>query len=536
MLAEQSEDQMTTTAQAIAPQVIEGESQPSVAIIGAGVGGLTAGIRLAAQGCRVQIFERNAWVGGKLKVIERDGFGFSATPPILTMPDVARELFDIAGSSLDEEIELVPLETLCRYTYSDGIVFDASSDAERMAATIEEFSENDANNFGRFLNYGRRVYDLVAQPFLFSPPGDFPQVGKHLLRHLHRPLDIGCTFAPLSLDRLVRYYFEDAHIQQLFDRYATYNGSSPYRVPAMYAIIPYVEYAFGAWYPRGGMGQLANAMERLAEHAGVVVHTNRPVRRITVDAHQHTTGIELVDGEQVTTDIVISNVDITTTYRHFLKGNTPARRALHRLGGLEPSFSSFILLLETDCTYKQLQQHNVFFSDNYRTEFTDIFTRLVAPRDPTIYVCPLSQLEPTMVAAGHERFFIQVNAPYVSREFSWAAEVDSYKDLVIEKLEAMGMSELRSHIVAEECITPEDIAVQYGEPRGSIHGLSSNGLFAPFQRPQGRATGVGGLYFVGSSVHPGGGLSAGMLSGRIAAQLVLSDTAKVRSHSGNKNA
>ena len=495
-----------------------------IAIIGAGVGGMAAGIRLAAQGHQVQIFERNALVGGKLNLVEDGAWRFDTGPSLLTMPDVARDLFAAAGASLDDMLDLVPLDPICRYFYPDGIIFDASSDEQRMVAAISEFSERDADNFPRFLDYGRRVYEVTAQPFLYSPL-ELGSVSSALARRLGRPQDLGRVLAPVTLDMLVSRYFRDPHMRQIFDRYATYNGSSPFRTPAVYAIIPYVEYGFGAWYPRGGMYRLAEALAELLEKVDVEVHTNAPVRQIRCDATKGATGLELVDGTIITADAVIANVDVATAYRHLIPADFRPRATLDRLNAMEPSLSGFVMLLGTDCRYDQLQHHNIFFAHDYREEFIDIFTRLVAPRDPTIYVCATSRTDATQAPPGGENLFILVNAPYLSDEFSWAAERETYRDLVIDKLEAMGLQGLREHIVFEQLITPDDLAARYGAQRGAIYGFSSNSLFAPFQRPQNRSA-IPGLYFTGGSVHPGGGLPLVMLSGKITAELVTRDFAK----------
>ena len=193
------------------------------------------------------------------------------------------------------------------------------------------------------------------------------------------------------------------------------------------------------------------------------------------------------------------------------------------MAALEPSLSAFVLLLGVNRRYDQLTHHTVFFSANYREEFHDIFNRLVAPRDPTIYVCATTRTDPTQAPPESENLFILVNAPYLSDEFSWAAERESYRALVLEKLEHMGLADLRKHIVFEQMITPEDLALRYGAQRGAIYGFSSNSLFAPFTRPQNRSRDVRGLYFVGGSVHPGGGVPLVMLSGKIVADLVQRD-------------
>lgn len=501
---------------------MSGRTAPEIFIIGAGVGGLAAGIRLAVAGHRVRIYERHSMVGGKLNIYEEGGFRFDTGPSLFTMPQVARDLFQIAGSRLEDELDLLPLDPICRYHYPDGITFDAPADIMHMTMAIEEFNARDAQGFRRFIDYGRRVFDLTAGPFLYNALGNPLQVAGQFLERLGRPGDLARVLAPLSLDGLVRRHFQDPHLRQLFDRYATYNGSSPYRSPAVYSVIPYIEYGFGAWYPRGGMYALARALLRLAERAGVEVQTGCPVEHIWC-RRGHVAGVQLTDGATIPAQVVISNVDIATTYRDLLRPDDRSRRVVQRLARLEPSLSAFVLLLGTARRFDQLAHHNIFFSHDYRAEFADIFEQRIAPRDPTIYVCASSRSDPAQAPPGGENLFVLVNAPALSPSFSWSGERLSYRDQVLARLEGMGLANLREAIVVERLITPEDLQALYGAQQGAIYGFSSNGRFAPFQRPRNRAADLRGLYFVGGSVHPGGGLPLVMLSGKIVAEMVHED-------------
>ncbi len=270
------------------------------------------------------------------------------------------------------------------------------------------------------------------------------------------------------------------------------------------------------------MYRLAEALAEVLDRAGVTVHTGAPVKTIRCDGRR-ATGLELVDGTVIQANVVISNVDIATTMRYLVPPEARAPGTLERLAALEPSLSGFVLLLGVDRRYDHLLHHTVFFSENSREEFHDIFDRLVAPRDPTIYVCATTRTDPTQAPPGCENLFVLVNAPYLSNELNWAAERESYRALILEKLERMGLTDLRQHIVFERIFTPEDMASRYGAQRGAIYGFSSNSLAAPFTRPQNRSRDVRGLYFAGGSVHPGGGVPLVMLSGKIVAELVQHD-------------
>ncbi len=501
---------------------MSGSSKGNVIIIGAGVGGLAAAIRLAVAGARVRVFERNREPGGKLNSINTDGFTFDTGPSLLTMPQVARDLFATAGAQMDDALDLIPLDPICHYVYPDGVIFDAPANLDHMAAALSTFSDHDAAGFRTFIDYGRRVYDLTAGPFLFDALGSPLQIAGQFARRLNRPGDLGRVLAPISLDGLVRRHFADPHVRQLFDRYATYNGSSPYLSPALYAIIPFVEYSFGAWYPRGGMYQIARALVGLAERVGVEILTEAAVESIWCKDGR-AAGVQLIDGTTVASDLVISNVDVATTYHDLLRSADRSQQVVSRIDRLEPSLSGYVLLLGTNRRYDQIQHHNVFFSGDYHAEFAEICSERVAPRDPTIYVCATSRTDPTQAPPGGENLFILVNAPALSPAYDWRAERDRYRDLVLAKLERMGLPDLRQHIVVERIITPDDLRARYGAQRGAIYGFSSNSRFAPFERPQNRARDIRNLYFVGGSTHPGGGLPLVMLSGKIVADLVTRD-------------
>jgi phytoene desaturase len=497
-------------------------SEHEIIIIGAGVGGLAAAIRLAAAGYHVQILEKNSRVGGKLNLIEQDGFSFDAGPSLITMPNVFRQLFAAGGARLEDELELLPLDPICRYWYPDGTRFDASTDLRRMVAEIERLDRRDVAGFLAFLAHARRLYAFAADPFLYHPLAGPLDVGRRLLGGGYAWWDALHVLSPRSLDALVRRYFHSSYLRQLFDRYATYTGSSPYQAPAIYAIIPYVEYTMGAWYPRGGLYTLARALQCVAERCGSTICTGCEVAQIVVKDGR-AWGVTLTDGTALGADAVVVNADVVYTYRSLLA--SACRRAYPdaTLDRLEPSCSGFVLLLGTDRQYPQLEHHNIFFSADYPAEFQDIFARRIAPRDPTIYVCRTTHTDPAQAPPGHDNLFVLVNAPYLSDAFDWERETSAYRDLVLARLEHAGLDNLRRHIVVERMLTPRDLEQRYYANRGSIYGLSANSRFAPLVRPPNRARDIRRLYFVGGSTHPGGGLPLVALSGQIVVDLVMQD-------------
>jgi phytoene desaturase len=516
-----------------------------IIVVGAGIGGLSAAIRLAGQGHRVRVLERQDKVGGKLNRVEMDGFSFDMGPSLITMPYVLKDLFQSAQRRMADYLELVPLEVTCRYFYRDGVMLDAWRDTERLAAEFARLNAGDGIALQRFLVYARRLYQAAADPFLFhslgSPVDVLLTFVRYVLRGHRDPVGVSAdeenntvltrlqavlsALAPTTLDQTVRHFFTDEHLRQLFDRYATYNGSSPYQVASVYSIIPYVEMVDGGWYSCGGTYAVAQALEKLARELGVEISTNCPIRRILVE-RKRARGVVLADGRVVRSDIVVANSDVVTTYRELLSPAVRSSRFVRKLARLEPSCSGFVLMLGVNKEYPQLAHHNIFFSDDYPAEFSDLFVHKRPVQNPTIYICATTRTDPSQAPQGCENLFILVNAPYLTQTSNWQSEAGVYRDRILDLLASykqLDLSDLREHIVCEQMLTPEDFWQRYGANAGSIYGLSSNQRMAPFTRPGNRAKDIRGLYFVGGSTHPGGGVPLVMLSGKIVSELIAQD-------------
>lgn len=516
-----------------------------IIVIGAGIGGLTAAIHLAIQGHRVRILERQSQVGGKLNQITLDGFSFDTGPSLITMPSVLRDLFQVAGRRLEDYLDLVPLDITCRYFYRDGLILNAWRDHSQLAAEFANLSPHDGEALWRFLRDGQTLFEAAASPFLYSSlDGPFAVLRTFISDAFHRHrsslIDHTSTWlarmrtiltvlSSATLDQYIRTIFKDEHLRQLFDRYATYNGSSPYQVAAVYSIIPYIEMATGGWYPRGGIYTLACTLERIAGELGVSIETNCNVRRILVERGR-ANGVVLGDGRVLRSDAVVANSDVVTTYRELLSPAVSKKPYLRCLERLEPSSSGFVLLLGTKKHYPQLAHHNIFFSDDYHNEFEDLFAYRRPLRNPTIYVCATTRTDASQAPMGCENLFVLVNAPYLTAYSDWEHDTAAYRDHILDLLASykqIDLTDLRQSIVCETILTPEDFKRLYGANAGSIYGLSSNTRMAPFTRPSNRAKNIHGLYFVGGSTHPGGGVPLVMLSGKIVANLVKEDISKI---------
>jgi phytoene desaturase len=495
-----------------------------VSIVGAGMGGLAAAIRLAVAGVQVSLFEQGPRVGGKLNRWAASGWTFDTGPSLLTMPWVLRDLFASAGREMDAELPLDPVDPICRYRFADGSHLDVTSDTQRMAANIAALSPRDVPAFFRFLAYTSDLY-AVAGPSFFSGALELSGARGTLADRFpygFRPRDLLKVMSPRTVHGTVSRFFHDPRLRQVFDRYATYNGSSPYRAPAAFCLIPFVEFSTGAWHPRGGMYAIAEALEKLARDLGVLIQTNTPVAQITLRGGA-AVGVQLADGTHVPADAVISNVDALTTYESLLPDGGPAvGRMRSALGALEPSMSGFLLLLGTDRVYDHLPHHTVLFSGDYRAEFGDIVRRRVPPTEPTIYLCRATATDPSTAPAGCDNLFVMVNVPAIDDRTRWSTYWPAYRDHILDTLARRGLDLTRA-IAVESVWTPETLRDRYGAQRGAIYGFASNTARAAFLRPPNRAKEIRGLYLAGGSTHPGGGVPLALLSGKIAAALVLAN-------------
>jgi phytoene desaturase len=471
-----------------------------ILVIGAGLGGLAAAIRLARAGHMVEVWEKNGEPGGKLKELRIDPFRWGMGPSLLTMPHVLRELFAAAGERMEDHLELVRLDSACRYFWTDGTLID------------EDTLFRSQPEVAKFLEYARGIYELSGEAYLNRPPSDFwraftlGNLGK--LRHL------GKVATTRTLAAEVERRISDPHLRQIFLRFATYNGSSPYLTPATFNIIPYVEAEFGAWYVRGGMGKIAEALAALAKRNGVTFHFN------TTATGWNGTEATAQDGTRSRADFLICNADALSAQTGFLSGLFSPRA---REKALRPqlSTSGFILFLGIRGCDPRLGHHNIFFSDDYRREFAEIHGEKINPTEPTIYISVSSRTDPSHAPTDHDNYFILVNAPARDPKQPWTkAEAQGYRDLVLKRLERFGIEGLSGRIVAERIFTPSDFAARDLAHHGALYGWASHSVRASLFRPPLRTPGTRNVFFAGGTTHPGGGIPLVLLSGKMVADLI----------------
>jgi len=484
-----------------------------VIVIGGGVGGLTGAVRLARMGYDVRLFEKNKTLGGKMGRLSMKGYTFDTGPTLITMPQVLEEMFRFAGTTLSAHLGLKPVDPVCRYFFPGDVPFDASASQDIMMDHLRRSFSQDAENYSRFMSYAGRIYRSAVPVFIESPVHEI----RKTLRWKHVPglLRMYQIDPFRTVHQAVSRYFSDHRLVQLFDRYATYNGSDPYRAPATLNVIPYVELGLGGFYIQGGLYRLVETLEKLARISGVRIHTGIRVNRVLHDGGQ-VRGIA-AGGEQYDSKIVLCNADVVVAHQKLIPGFP---RITRRYEGLEPSLSGVIFFWGMRGFTPQLKQHNILFSGDYRTEFRQIFQALTPPDDPTVYISISSRADAAHAPGGCENWFVLVNVPYMQDGGTWhACETDRIRQSVLKKLRDAGM-DIENRIACETVLTPADIADRFESNAGSIYGISSNTRSSAFRRPPNRSRRLRGLYFCGGSTHPGGGVPMCMLSAKISAELI----------------
>lgn len=488
------------------------EHEP-VIVIGAGIGGLSAAIHLAAAGQRVIVLEQNAAVGGKLGEVCREGFRWDTGPSVITMRHVLEDLFAVAGRRLQDYLTLLPLDPLTRYFYPDGVRLDMSRDLPHTLAQVAALNERDVEGYLAFLSYVARLHRITGPVFIYDQPPTWHSLRQVSVRDALRVDGLR------TMHQAICGFVRSPYLRQLLGRFATYVGGSPYSAPATLNVIAHVELNGGVWYPQGGVYAIARALARLAAELRVELQTESPVERVEV-RNGRACGVCLADGRCLAASAVIANLDVATVYERLLPAGVASRPRIARLLAAEPSCSAFIMLWGVRGSHAGLAHHNIFFSSDYRREFDDIFRRGIPPAEPTVYVAITSKTDTEHAPPGHENWFVLVNAPPLGPAWDWQQGAGTCRDVVRARLAAFG---LRPEIVVEQTLTPLDLERLTGARRGALYGMSPNRRWSAFQRPHNRAPDVRGLYFAGGTTHPGGGVPMVALSGRVAAQMVLTD-------------
>lgn len=481
-------------------------------VIGSGIAGLAASIRLANKGFNTHVFEANRYPGGKLTAFNQDHYRFDAGPSLFTLPKLVDELFELCGENPRKHFNYREINTACVYFWNDGTVFSAPANPAAFAQKAADTFHEPKKNIEKYLSRAERLYNVSAPIFLekslHKPKNYFRKEVLAALKHL------GELALTKTMNQVNESFFSEPKLVQLFNRYATYNGSNPYKAPGVLTMIPHLEHGKGTWLPEGGMHEITLQLKALAERQGVKFQFNAPVKRILTEGQQ-AVGIELQSGAEILADKVFCNIDIVPAYRKLLKNHKAPEKTLSQ----ERSGSALIFYWGIKKEFPQLNLHNIFFAGDYKAEFESIFDKKQIHHDPTVYVNITSKYEDKDAPPGCENWFVMVNAPGDYGGYL-PGMIEQAKKAVIKKLNGVLNTDIESLIENESILDPQKIEKQTSSYRGALYGAASNSAAAAFFRHPNFSNRIKGLHFCGGSVHPGGGIPLCLNSAKIAVETV----------------
>jgi phytoene desaturase len=497
--------------------------QVSIAIIGGGLGGLSAACVSAARGHRVTLYDKNAWLGGKAAVLHEDGFRFDMGPTILTVPRVLHRIFGEAGRKLDDYLDLVRLDPQWRCFFADGSRIDLREDVDVMAGEMERFAPGTGagDGYRRFQDLSAHLHDVSNRFFFWKPVEDLfdtidvrANLNPATLRDV-LSLRMGATVAGT-----IRGKVKEERLAQMLDHFVQYVGSSPYGAPAVLCAIAHMQAADGVWYPIGGTRAVADALIRLGRELGVEFRPGSDVVRIMVE-NGAATGLVTATGETNRYDRIVSNMDSVRTYSELVGGEL-GRNAQRRR--YEPACSGVVLYLGLKKRYDHLLHHDFVFSHDPEEEFHHIYGRGEPAPDPTCYIAAPAGTDPSVAPDGGEALYVLVHTPYLRPHHDWRRMFPAYRQAILDKLKrTAGLDDIEERIVFERHLTPNDIHDRYKVLNGAIYGLASHGRFLGAFKPGNRSRQVRNLYLAGGAAHPGPGMPMVMMSGWIAADALDAD-------------
>lgn len=488
------------------------KSMKNIGIVGSGIGGIATAIRLRVQGFKVDIFEANAYPGGKLSEIIDGEFRFDAGPSLFTMPEYVTELFELAGKDPSTYFQYKKLDEICRYFWDDGTHISVPSDLTSFDNLISEKFNEKKGAVVEYLKDSGIKYKTLNGLFLEDSLHKLSTwTSRRALKgylNLHKLGIFG------TLHEHNSKFFKHPKVVQLFDRYATYNGSDPYQTPGTMGIIPHLEYNVGAFFPINGMHSITQSLFNLSKDLGVNYYFNHKVSKIIIEDRK-ATGI-IANGKTFGNyDNVVSNMDITPTYRKLM----PDLAAPNKILNQEKSGSGLIFYWGMSHKFNELGLHNIFFSNNYKEEFKSQFTEKNINNDPTIYINITSKHNKSDAPDGCENWFVLINAPNNEGQ-EWDEIIQRTKLNIIRKLSNILKKDISKFIVSESILDPRTIELKTSSAQGALYGNSSNGKFAAFMRHPNFSKNIDNLYFVGGSVHPGGGIPLALSSAKITVNLM----------------
>lgn len=485
-------------------------------IIGSGFGGLSMAIRLASKGINTTIIEKNDMVGGHAYQFKEKGYTFDMGPSLITAPQIVSSVFEAAGKKLEDYIELIPLDPYYRIYFHDKSYIDYSGNSDSMKAQMAKFNKKDSEKYDDFIEASRKIYEEVIVKGLGAKP--FNSIST-FLKFIPKALKIK---AFNTAYQLASKTFDDFRHKFMFSFHPLFIGGNPFRVPAIYLMISYLEKEGGVWFTTGGMYSLVSAFKKVFEELGGKIITNTPVDKILVEG-QTAKGV-MAGGDKYLADIVISNADVTHTYNHLINGTIKKKWNEKKVKNIKYSMGTFLLYLGVKKKYPQLLHHTLILSPRYRELINDIFDNKVLPEDFSAYLHVPTRSDNSMAPEGCESIYVLVPTANLAGNIDWEVEGRKFANKLVNFLETeYNMIGLRENIEVERFYTPLDFAKERNSYLGTPWGMEPVLMQTAYFRPHNRSEDIKNLYLVGAGTHPGGGLPGVMLSAEATEKLVLED-------------
>ena len=480
-------------------------------IIGSGIGGIATALRLRSMNYDVTVFENNNYPGGKLASFDLGPYRFDAGPSLLTMPHFIDELFDLFNENPRDYFNYKKKDISCRYFWDDGTKLNAYSEKSKFINEINKVLGVKESTISTYLLNAKRKYDLTKSMFLEQSLHKLKTyLSKDLLIGLYNVFSFQIN---KTLNQVNELELKEPHLVQLFNRFATYNGSSPYKTPGMMTLVQHLEQEYGTYVSDKGMNNITKSLYDLALRQGIDFKFNSFVSQILISG-KRAIGVS-VGEESYCSDIVVSNMDIVPTYRNLLKNHYQPEKTLSQ----ERSSSALIFYWGINKEFKNLDLHNIFFSNDYKKEFQSIFEKKSIFSDPTVYINITSKDVKGDAPDNCENWFVMINSPNDSGQ-DWDNMIDEVKSNILKKINRLLNIDLEDYIEYEKVYTPKTIESNTQSYMGSLYGSSSNNLMSAFLRHPNFSNKILNLYFCGGSVHPGGGIPLCLLSAKIVSQLI----------------
>ena len=493
---------------------------PSVIVIGAGVGGITAATHLARRGYKVTVIEKCDRPGGRCGYFEREGHRFDTGPTLYLMPDLFSQAFAALGERVEDHLDLIRIDPTYRIHFDDGSILNLTSDMDAMRDQLEEFEPGSFDRYLRYLSEGKRNYELSLPNFAqrdFRSAGDFFN-----LKNLMLVLKIKALKKHYSN---VGRYFRDPRLRQAFTFQDMYVGLNPYKAPAMFSLLQYSEMVDGVWFPSGGMYSIVEALVKISSKWDVNFQFDRAVTGLEIE-NGRVHGVKLSDGGWLEADVVLANADLPYVYETLLSD----KKASQHIRRKEFTCSTLMFFWGVDKEYDQLVTNNLYFGRNYRESFNCIIEDHALPESPSFYLHAPARADASMAPSGQDSLTAIVPVGHIDEASpqNWSMVQKSARDFIYRRLSRFGIGDLEEHIKFETAFTPLDWQSRYNLVKGSTHGLSHSLLQMGYLRPRNRHKDIQNLYFVGASTHPGTGLPTVLISAKLTADRILQEDGSPR--------